>query len=70
MKRTVTFLLILTLVLALPATALAGINILINDNEYTFDPPPMIQEGRTLVPCIPAKCNDEKGRNALFHKIY
>ena len=50
MKRTVIFLLILTLLLALPATALAGIDILINYQEYTFDPPPFIQEGRTLVP--------------------
>jgi len=50
MKRTVTLLLVLTLLLALPASAMAGINILINDQGYTFDPPPMIQEGRTLVP--------------------
>ena len=50
MKRTMTLLLVLTLLLALPATAVAGINIVINSQEYAFDPPPMIQESRTLVP--------------------
>lgn len=50
MKKTMTFLLILILVLTLPVTALAGINIIINNQDYSFDPPPMIQEGRTLVP--------------------
>ena len=50
MRRTLTLLLIITLMLFIPATAVAGINITINDQDYTFDPAPKIHDGRTLVP--------------------
>ena len=50
MKRKMAIMLVLTILLALPATALAGINVFINDQDYTFDPAPTIQNGRTLVP--------------------
>ncbi len=49
-SRAIVFLLALTLVVCLPSTALANIDIRIDGKEYIFDPPPIIKDGRTLAP--------------------
>ncbi len=50
MKRLAFIAFIATLVLILPLTAWADVGVEIDGQEYLFDPPPFIQDGRTLVP--------------------